>query len=712
MIREVELNLFVPSSELLVRLASGDKPLGVPAGPPRIRVLRETFFDTDDQVLRQRGMTCRLSQGEGEAPSVVVTVGEGPDSEGITSRSRLTAAAVGAGVFETLKGDSEPADQIRKYVEPTTLRPQVAIDIQRLGRAMRSRFLRRSILLLFFDRVTVQVGRTSSVFHELRVLRRRPGGPLIRDIARSLRDEHHLFPDGLSTLQRAYRIVGMGQGTPQPTLSPYSLNLALALFRNGELGMVERGGVLSLPTFRGSGEDAARALLDDLTGVEELELVRLGTTEPREGKPALEVWAGPSAPDGTDHRKASKLVWIPWHRVLEGIGSAITLDRDTLPALLLLTRRRLLGQLAWIPGYRSDGVLPPAVSSRSVDPEEGPEGAGEMDSLTGLCPVLEAVEDPEADLSQRIENAGELADRLETFFVTEIRAVKERILSDTHSTGRFAASELLDLFCVRIRGITDRLYAAVNRDLIPGLEQNGIHLRAWAALMHEDRRAVLERFSRELLPSMSVVADWGPALVPEMPPAGCALGITARERGAEGTRFFHLVLDPTSPSFLRVPNSPVVLPLEEVVQGYLFNKFPSLEKAETYLFRFRTAEVSVQEEVPNPAFSQGGPAQETGFGPFGLSYGLDEAFQPGQGFVPEPNLLPLPASRTIVRETRQSIVVRVVVRPRMPENHQAQLLRGLERQVSLKQPLIGWSDIYPAPGPMSLAGPPSLLESE
>ena len=40
MIREVELNLFVPSSELLVRLASGEKPLGVPAGPPRIRVIQ------------------------------------------------------------------------------------------------------------------------------------------------------------------------------------------------------------------------------------------------------------------------------------------------------------------------------------------------------------------------------------------------------------------------------------------------------------------------------------------------------------------------------------------------------------------------------------------------------------------------------------------------------------------------------------------------
>ena len=80
-------------------------------------------------------MTCKLRQVEGENPDLVVTVGEGPDSEGITSRSRLTASAVGFGVFETLRGDSEAAHQIRKVVDPTRLHPQIALDIQRLGRA-------------------------------------------------------------------------------------------------------------------------------------------------------------------------------------------------------------------------------------------------------------------------------------------------------------------------------------------------------------------------------------------------------------------------------------------------------------------------------------------------------------------------------------------------------------------------------------------------
>jgi len=57
-----------------------------------------------------------------------------------------------------------------------------------------------------------------------------------------------------------------------------------------------------------------------------------------------------------------------------------------------------------------------------------------------------------------------------------------------------------------------------------------------------------------------------------------------------------------------------------------------------------------------------------------------------------------------------SVVVRVLARQRMPENLQAQLLRALERQVSLRTPLIGWSDLYPVMGPLDLAGLDGLTE--
>jgi hypothetical protein len=73
----------------------------------------------------------------------------------------------------------------------------------------------------------------------------------------------------------------------------------------------------------------------------------------------------------------------------------------------------------------------------------------------------------------------------------------------------------------------------------------------------------------------------------------------------------------------------------------------------------------------------------------------DEDGQP----VPEPEFV----------ERRISIVARVLVQRTMPESCQAQLLRALERQVTRRDPLIGWPDLYAVQGPLDLSGLHDLL---
>ena len=615
MIRETELNLFVPSPELLVRLASGNTPLGVRASPPRIKVLRETFFDTPDLFLRTRGMTCKLRQVEGERPSVVVTVGEGPDSEGITSRTRLTEAAIGVGIFETLRGNSEAASQIRKIVEPTKLQPQIALDIQRLGRVFRGGLFLKPVLLLFFDRITVQMAGTSTVFHEIRVRRRRKGGPLIRDLAQSLRDEHHLFPDGLTTLQRAYRILAMERKTSDSEPSPYALSLALSLFRDGNLAFQERGSKLLIPTFRGSGEDAARALSSDLAGDPKLQLIRLGTTEPREGRPMVELWTVPDPELPADVQWGETLVWCPWHRVLEEVGKEHLRDPTLISSLLLLTRRRLLGQISWIPRFESPDEHVPgaeepdepecprsdmAEDDSSVDSPSGFVLEPELQELEGFLPLLRGAEDGNKPLKERLRAASEISTSLGGFFNTHVTSLKGQVLSESMQSEREKRVPLLDLVSIRVRGIADRLYQCLNEDLLPALEEEGVQVRSWTGLMRQDRNAVLEHFTSKHLPSMQVAEEWGPSFIPDMPTQGCAVGLLARSPDSEGTRFFHIVMDAAAPSFLRIPGTSTVLPLEEVVRGYFLTEHPELERGQTYLFRFMTGGVMVRELVPRP----------------------------------------------------------------------------------------------------------------
>lgn len=695
MIRETELNLLIPSPELLVRLASQDKPFGISAGPPRIRFLRETYFDTPEQALRRRGMTCKLRQGQGEIPSVVVTVGEGPDSEGITSRSRLTAAAVGFGIFETLRGESEAAVQVRKFVDPKELRPQISLDIQRLGRLHRSGLLRRPTLYLYFDRISIQAGGGSSLIHEIRIRRHRAGGPLIRDLGQRLRDQYHLFPDGLTTLQRAHRILSMERKVPDSDLSPYALKLVLALIKEGRIGLVQRGDLLCIPTFRGSGEDAARALLSDLTGSPELELNRLGVTEPREGMPVVEVWV---APDSSGVRLQEghhgNLVWYPWHALLELVGRGGLRDPNLLSGLLLLTRRRLLGQLACVPPYRSERDVP-RESSPAQFLQAGEEGVGaELQAVDAVLPFLRTAENGSAALEIRLNAVRDFSSALRNVFSHQVRELKERVLSGDGSSQDPELVLLLDLLSLRIRGLVDRLYQALREDLLPQLEAREIFLRRWPGLMHEDRRALLAAFSEEYLPKLKIIADWGPAFVPEMPPGGCALGLTARSRGSAATRFFHAVLGEDTPSFLPVPNSGVFLPLEEVIRGFFFSRYPDLEKADTHLFRFRTAEVTVRKVFRLPIVTPAPGVENT------AARTREETGSEFPGLaLPEP----------LVKESKESVVIRVLTHQKMPETHQAQLLRALERQVARRTPLIGWSDLYPVDGPLDLSGLADLL---
>jgi hypothetical protein len=692
MIRETELNLFVPSPELLVRLASGERPLGVRAGPPRIKTLRETFFDTPDQALRRRGMTCKLRQVEGEEPSVVVTVGEGPDSEGITSRSRLTAAAIGAGVFETLKGDSEPATQIQKFVDPSQLRPQIALDIQRLGRVFRGGLLLKPVLLLFFDRITVQAGGNSSVFHEVRIRRRREGGPLIRDLAQQLRDEHHLFPDGLTTLQRAYRVLAVEGKTTDQGLSPYGLSLGLAVFHDGKLALMKKGDDLVIPTFRGSGEDAARALSADLLGQADLPLLRLGTTEPRPGRAVAELWTIPDhalPPETAENRL--RLEWVPWDRVLEEVGRLDLQDPTLISTLLLLTRRKLLGQLPWLSEFSQmeqggdhDLFSDPGTTRSDATPPE-------LRRVQVLLSYVREAENRDGALEDRVAAVSRISKELNLIFFQDMTRTKGRILSRQSDEGEEGPTRLVDMMSIRIRGIVDRLYRCLEDDLLTLLENRDVHFRTWAGLMHEDRNVLLEDFSTRHVQEMRIAQEWGPSFIPDMPPSGCAVGLMARTPGVDGTRFFHVVLRKDAPSFQVIPGSTMVLPIEEVIRGYFLKQMPELERTETHMFRFTTGAATVRVRAPEPE-------------PRPVEFRAHEETDP----VLEDMVTSPPPPRFL--ETRESVVVRVLVRRRMPESYQAQLIRALERQVTKRNPLIGWSDLYPVTGPLDLTGLDELLE--
>ena len=153
---------------------------------------------------------------------------------------------------------------------------------------------------------------------------------------------------------------------------------------------------------------------------------------------------------------------------------------------------------------------------------------------------------------------------------------------------------------------------------------------------------------------------------------------------------FHLVLGKDSPSFLPVPGTTTVLPLAEVIRGYFLTEIPELGKDQHNMFRFTTGTATIREAAPPSDLRVQGSEEAA----------LEATVDAGPGPSTPPQFV----------ETRQSVVVRILANRNMPESDQGQLLRALEGQVGPRNTLVGWSDMFPVPGPLGLSGIEGLLE--
>ena len=303
----------------------------------------------------------------------------------------------------------------------------------------------------------------------------------------------------------------------------------------------------------------------------------------------------------------------------------------------------------------------------------------ELKRFDQLLPLLRVIENPREDLGTRVVTLSALSRDLSRLFLREMTQLKGRILSYGEEGEVQRSVQLVDLLSIRVRGVVDRLYSCMENELSGKLRDAGLHLCSWSTLSTEERSAVLQRFNEEHLSGMKVAPEWSPSFVPEMPLSGCAVGVLARYPDSEGTRFFHMVLPKDQPSFLQVPGTHEVLPLEEAVRGYFLTEIPELAGASTHMFRFTTGAATVREPAPLPetmVMEESEPTKEDSD-----SGGLSEAqarSAPGESV-----------------ETRQSVVVRIMIHQSMPESYQGQLLRALERQVNRANQIIGLSDLFP-----------------
>ncbi|MEO7455695.1 MAG: polyphosphate kinase 1 [Gemmatimonadaceae bacterium] len=176
------------STEQRLALASAPLPLGIVATEPRRSAHRDLYFDTDDESLRRRGITCRLRVGASEFNLLSLRI---DDASGAPT-TRVDVPVRASDLAGALAESPLAARQLQAYVDASLLEPQLDLQVERITRAAHHDLLRRPRFELHFDSYTVRHSGVSRTFHQLCGHIRRGDGAKFAALADALSKQHDL----------------------------------------------------------------------------------------------------------------------------------------------------------------------------------------------------------------------------------------------------------------------------------------------------------------------------------------------------------------------------------------------------------------------------------------------------------------------------------------------------------------------------------------
>ena len=577
-------------------------PLGMAGGIGSYHSVREVFFDTTDGVLAEQGMTLRLRADLRGSRVLCLSTVRSVNLQGVTEEVVLEVPVTHGGLYEALSGTSAPATRIRDMMDPVALRPQVALDIDREERTLRSRWTRRPMYRVWFDRVVAHRGSTTRDFCQIRLTPLQKEREGLERVAARLHTRFGLQADGHHAYTRARSVLTEADDTGPLESAPGRGRIALLVVQGGRVPLGGGSIDLRLPRTAGSGEEAAASLLAQCVSPVGGGLDLLGfSTRVRAGRD-VEIWLyeGPPAVD-----EAEAWVWMPLQELMERVGSPRLRDPDLVSALRLLAESELGAALL---GERVVRSPTPTL----IPPEPAPSHAGEdsgasrflnpdLSTLEFNQRVLEMAEDPAVPLAERLRFLAISARNLDEFFVVRIGRLKhaQDVEGPGEGTGGIPRRLLRDILAVRVRALVARQYRLFRDVLRPELAAAGVRCRRWDDLDEARRQALSERFHREIFPLLTpraMSASPGHPF-PTMESLGLSLAVALTDRAGGHPRLAHVPIPSTVPRFLPMPGTHDVVPVEEVVATHGAELFPGSTVVGIHTFRVsRSADIAFSED--------------------------------------------------------------------------------------------------------------------
>jgi polyphosphate kinase len=270
-------------------------------------------------------------------------------------------------------------------------------------------------------------------------------------------------------------------------------------------------------------------------------------------------------------------------------------------------------------GALADGPVQvvPSVQSERPDPvAEPPAPTGEPDDarrpelyfnrelswLEFNDRVLQLAEDPEQPLLERVKFCAIFSSNLDEFFMVRVAGLHDQLDAgiDKRSQDGRTAGEILDELRARVVELSARQAGCLRDDLLPALREEDIRIQSWEECDEEQRRALSERFHRQIFPVLTPLAVGLGRPFPYISNLSLSLAVLLRDPVTD-TRTFARVKVPKEmlPRFVPVAeDSTTFVLLEEVIAAHLDALFPGIEILDHGCFRVtRDADFTVSDEA-------------------------------------------------------------------------------------------------------------------
>jgi polyphosphate kinase len=215
--------------------------------------------------------------------------------------------------------------------------------------------------------------------------------------------------------------------------------------------------------------------------------------------------------------------------------------------------------------------------------------------------VLELAEDEANPLLERLKFCAITSSNLDEFFMVRVAGLHDQIEAGIETPlqdGRTPRATLEEIRRV-VRTHIERQSRCLEIDLRPALAEQGIRIVGVDDVNAEERRALDERFRRQIFPVLTPLAVGLGRPFPYISNLSLSLGVLVRDP-ITGVETFARVKVPKEmlPRFVPTGDGYTFVPLEELIAKHLDTLFPGMEIVDYDVFRVtRDADFTVSDEA-------------------------------------------------------------------------------------------------------------------